>query len=297
MDYGNRITLTWRSQSAIPYRYPFTGSGDESTRPQECLSKGSSIKHASLVKLPKEAQVEKARCLTLAEKKTRKELLKEPDEFISFSSRVIRHARENPKNYAMGAILAVLIVLGVLVWFAYQSHREVASHEMFEKAYQSYEEVARQDSVAKEKLDKVLAQLDDVAKDYGSLPPGEMALLYSGHVLCKKNDYKGALDRYTRMQETTLVRSGLGPLVMYHLAMTRMALEDYDQALVLFDQLSKDNNSPYRREAFSSIAKLYELMNKNKEAVQAYRQYLKMFPEAPDASFVKTRIMDLSAKG
>jgi len=35
-------------------------------------------------------------------------------------------------------------------------------------------------------------------------------------------------------------------------------------------------------------------MGKNKEAVQAYRQYLKMFPQAPDAPFVRTRIADLS---
>lgn len=233
----------------------------------------------------------------MAEKKTRKELLKEPDEFISFSSRVIRHARENPKNYAAGAIVAVLVVLGVLAWFAYRSHQEAASHEAFEKAYQAYEEIAQQESVNPEKLDGVLAQLDQVTKDYGSLPAGEMALLYSGHVLYKKNDYKGALERYSRMQKTNLVKGGLGPLVLYHTAMTRMALKEYDQALVLFDELSKDNNSPYRREAYSSVAKLYELMGKNKEAVQAYRQYLKMFPEAPDAPFVKTRIMDLSAKG
>lgn len=233
----------------------------------------------------------------MAEKKTRKELLKEPDEFISFSSRVIRHARENPKNYAAGAIVAVLVVLGVLAWFAYRSHQQAASHEAFEKAYQAYEEIAQQESVNPEKLDGVLAQLDQATKDYGSLPAGEMALLYSGHVLYKKKDYKGALERYSRMQKTNLVKGGLGPLVLYHTAMTRMALKEYDQALVLFDELSKDNNSPYRREAYSSVAKLYELMGKNKEAVQAYRQYLKMFPEAPDAPFVKTRIMDLSAKG
>ena len=76
-----------------------------------------------------------------------------------------------------------------------------------------------------------------------------------------------------------------------------MALDDYEQAVLIFDQLSKDTNSPYRREAYASIARIYELMNKNKEAVQAYRQYLKIFPEAPDAAFVKSRIADLSKQG
>jgi regulator of sirC expression with transglutaminase-like and TPR domain len=35
-------------------------------------------------------------------------------------------------------------------------------------------------------------------------------------------------------------------------------------------------------------------MGKNKEAVQAYRQYLKMFPEAPDAAYVKGRISEIA---
>jgi predicted negative regulator of RcsB-dependent stress response len=233
----------------------------------------------------------------LAEKKTRKELLKEPDEFISLSSRVIRHARENRKSYVLGAAVAVLMVVVVLAWLAYQTNRETASHEMFEKAYAAYGEVAHQETVSPEKLDKVFGQFDEIVKEYGSLPAGEMSLLYTGHVLYKKGDYKGALERYTRMQKTSLVNKGLGPLVLYHIAMTKIELKQYDQALSLLDELSKDNNSPYRREAYSSIARLYELMGKNKEAVQAYRQYLKMFPEAPDASFVKTKIMDLSAKG
>ena len=83
------------------------------------------------------------------------------------------------------------------------------------------------------------------------------------------------------------MKRGLGSLVLDHIAMTQFALKDYDKAVVLFDQLSKDSNSPYRREAYGMVARVYELMGKNKEAVQAYRQYLKTFPEAPDAAFVK----------
>ncbi len=78
------------------------------------------------------------------------------------------------------------------------------------------------------------------------------------------------------------------------MAMSQLALKEYDKAVVQFDQLSKDVNSPYRREAYGTVARIYELMGKNKEAVQAYRQYLKMFPEAPDSAFVKARIAEIA---
>jgi outer membrane protein assembly factor BamD (BamD/ComL family) len=89
------------------------------------------------------------------------------------------------------------------------------------------------------------------------------------------------------------VASGLDSLVMYHLAMTRLAMKDYEPAKQLFDQLSKDIRSPYRREAFAAIAGIYEAMDKKKEAVQAYRQYLKMFPKAPDEAYIKARMATL----
>jgi predicted negative regulator of RcsB-dependent stress response len=234
-----------------------------------------------------------------AEKKiSRKELLKEPDEFLTSTARAIRYARENPKvvSYSItAAIVVILVALGINV---YLNQRQTRSHELFESAFREYEALAQSpDKITTEKLDKLFTEFDSVAKDYPSLASGEMALLYSGHVLYKKQDYKGALERYNNMQSTSLVKKGLGPLFFYHIAMTRLALNDYEQALVLLEQLSNDTNSPYRREAHASIARIYEMMGKKKEAVQAYRQYLKMFPEAPDEAFIKAKIADLSAHG
>jgi predicted negative regulator of RcsB-dependent stress response len=235
----------------------------------------------------------------VVEKKiTRKELLKEPDEFLTTTGQVVRYVQENPRLVTIGVALVVIAALIAFGVNSYVHHRQVRSQELFEAVQRDYEVAARSSTPATpENLDKLLARFEEIAKDYPSLPAGEMAVLYSGHVLYKKGSYQAALDQYTKMQSSNLVKEGLGPLVLYHMATTRLALKDYDQALTLFDQLSKDINSPYRREAHASIARIYEMMGKNKEAVQAYRQYLKMFPEAPDAAFIKTRIADLSVVG
>ncbi len=233
-----------------------------------------------------------------AKKITRKELLKEPDEFISTSAQIIQYTRQNPKKVLILGLVVAVGLLAAAGFYAYHRQAKLASHELFERAFMEYQmlDVSGQ-APTDEQLDKILAQFETIVKEYPSFPAGEMALLYSGHVLYKKNDFRAALDRYTRMQTTNLVKEGMGPLVLYHTAMTLFVLKDYEQATVLFDQLSKDTNSPYRREAHASIARIYESSGKKKEAVQAYRQYLKMFPEAPDAAFVKFRIAELSAEG
>jgi predicted negative regulator of RcsB-dependent stress response len=235
----------------------------------------------------------------LAEKKlTRKELLKEPDEFLTTTGEVIRFVRANPTTTIVGCLVVIACALAVAGYFAYQKYGNVTSHELFEKAHQEYQVLdhSPQPPTA-EQWDQLAAKFAAVARDYPSFPSGEMALLYEGHVLYKKKDFKGALDLYTKMQSTGLDKSGLGPLVLYHIAMTRMAMNDYEQAAAILDQLSQDTNSPYRREAYVAVARIYESMGKNKEAVQAYRQYLKMFPEAPDAAFVKARIAELAVQG
>jgi predicted negative regulator of RcsB-dependent stress response len=235
----------------------------------------------------------------VAEKKiTRKELLNEPDEFLTTTARAVQFAREKPRSVLLGVVIVVVCLLAAGGVYGLRKHQEARSLQLFEDAFRDYQSLAASVEAPKpEALDKALAHFEAVVKDYASLPAGEMALLYCGHVLYKKEDFKAALERYERMQTTKLARTDLAPLFLYHIAMTRFALKDYDQAQSLFTQLSKDTNSPYRREAFAAIARIYDSMGKGKEAAQAYRQYLKMFPEAPDAAFIRARLSEISAKG
>lgn len=234
----------------------------------------------------------------MAKKVTRKELLKEPDEFISTSAKVIQYIQDNQRSVVVGVAVFLICVVAAAALYGRHQYRQSRSHELFDQAYLEYEKaVSSKTPVTDEQWDKLFKQFDSLAEDYSSFVAGETALLYTGHVLYAKKDYKGALERYRRMKSTRLVEKGLGSLVLYHMAMTSLAMNDFDTALLFFDQLSKDTKSPYQRQALTSIADIYEAMGKNKEAVQAYRQYLKMFPQAPDAPYVKTRIAELSAKG
>lgn len=235
----------------------------------------------------------------MAEKKiSRKELLKEPDEFLTTSAKAVMYAQENPRRVVFGAAVILVCVLVAAGLYLVRKNQETKSERLFDQAFQQYQAITfAPEEPSAEKLDKILSEFELVAKDYSSLPAGEMAVLYSGHVLYRKKDFKGALEMYERMQSTKIARTGLEALVLYHMAMTRFALKDYEKAEALFTQLSKDPNSPYRREAFAAIARIYESMAKNKEAAQAYKQYLKMFPEAPDAAFIRARLAELSAQG
>jgi predicted negative regulator of RcsB-dependent stress response len=234
----------------------------------------------------------------LAEKKiSRRDLLKEPDEFMTWTARTVQYFRDNPRQASTAVSVAFAVVLVVLAYYAYNQHQKSAAHDLFEKAYSDYQRTSLlPEAEQPQKWDKCLAAFEQTAANYGSLPQGELATLYSGHVLYNKGDYKAAAERYEKMQSTALAVKGLGNLATYHLAMTRMAMGDNEQAVLLFDKLTKNTSSPYRRESYASIAKIYLTTGKTKEALQAYKQYLKMFPQAPDAAFVRAKIAGLAGE-
>lgn len=235
----------------------------------------------------------------LAEKKvSRKELLKEPDEFLTTTGMIIRYAWENPRKVIAVSVSFVVCLLAALGFYMYHQQQLARSFSELDQAIRSYDSVQSETSpTTKEKLTTLLVQFEKIASEYQSFPAGELALLYAGHVRYHMDDYKGALEYYERAHNTKLVRGGLGQLVTYHLAMTRLALKDYDQARILFTQLSAESESPYRREAAVALARIYEVTGQYKEATQAYKQYLKMFPEAPDAPFIRARLAELANQG
>ncbi len=231
----------------------------------------------------------------MAEKKlSRKELLNEPDEFISTTSQVIKFTKENPNILVSLVIVLILALVIGMGYYTYQSRKEARGHEFFQIAVRNFEkEAASANQPAKETLEKLLAEFDLIAKDYSGYVSGDLAILYSGHVLYKGAMYDKALDKYSKALSTSLAKHGFGPLVQYNIAQTLFALNNYDKAITLFEQFARDTTSPYRREAHVRIARIYEAMGKNKEAAQAYKQYLKIFPEAPDVDFVRARIAQL----
>lgn len=235
----------------------------------------------------------------MAEKKiSRKELLNEPDEFLTFSSQAIRYFQEHGQQAIMGVVIVIVVVAGVLGYFWYQKRQDIASHELFQRASAAYlAAMTAPTSPSEETLNRLFEEFNRIAAQYSSYPAGEMALLYTGHVLYQKKDYQAALEKYEKMKSTGLMGKSLASLVGYHIAETLFQLKEYDRAVQVFEQLIQETDSPYRREAYGAIARIYELTGKKKEAVQAYRQYLKVFPEAPDAAFVKARIADLAVQG
>ena len=92
----------------------------------------------------------------MAEKKPRrKELLKEPDEFITWSARAVAFTRNNPRTIGLAASLIVVVGLASLAYYGYQNRRQSAAHEMLESAVRTYEILSVSENSKRYKLIRI----------------------------------------------------------------------------------------------------------------------------------------------
>lgn len=74
----------------------------------------------------------------MAKRKYTRKQLRQPDEFISFWSRVVEVARDNAPRVVVTILVAILIVAGVWTWSYFSDARAARATEGFTKAFEIY---------------------------------------------------------------------------------------------------------------------------------------------------------------
>ncbi|MCB2191210.1 MAG: hypothetical protein KQI62_06565 [Deltaproteobacteria bacterium] len=165
----------------------------------------------------------------------RKKLLKEPDEFITLSDRVIRWSKENLNKVLWGATVVALIVAAALGLKTYFDWREQTAATELAAVMSGYA-AAVEGKLDKDQSAKLATDLAKVTDDYGSTPAGMQA------------------------------RLALGDL--------RLGLSQWDQAQQVFEALTQEGDlgADLAPLAFHGLGQALEGKKKYKDAVQAYEQ-------------------------
>ena len=117
-----------------------------------------------------------------------------------------------------------------------------------------------------------------VISKYGGTPSGNLAKLYAGETYLQLGDYNNALkylkdfDGNGAVQTQALVYGLMGD-ALSELKKNDEALENYKKAGTTFEQ-----NQALSSEYLFRAASLYEVMGKNKEAIELFQQLKDKFP-------------------
>jgi tetratricopeptide (TPR) repeat protein len=225
-----------------------------------------------------------------AVKKTRKELLKEPDEFITFSSRLLGliATYKDAIVYALYAVMLAVAAFSAYVW--YSGRQEAAAAQELGQALAKYDRLRAETSPAKA-LPEVAEDFRRLISSYGNRSNGNIARLLYANLCYEAGDFKQAAEFY----ENSLTRFTDDPLMLFQikrsLGYAHERLKDYATAVSYFEQaLAAAAEKNLQDDVLFHLGDLYARLGNPQKSAEAFNRLLTEHKDSIYFNMVRERV-------
>ncbi|MBW2065769.1 MAG: tetratricopeptide repeat protein [Deltaproteobacteria bacterium] len=227
----------------------------------------------------------------MAKKKiSRKELLKKPDEFLTFSARAILYARQHAgKLKLLGAVVvaAILVYAGTNTYLKYVDKK---GQETYNAAYNRLIKGLQGEKPNLEELAKSEQLFRKVMDEYGLSKSSGLALAELGYIKFTKGEYDEAISLYSSYMEEISGDWYYKSLAILALGACYEAKGDVRKAVDVLEPTSAGPGSFLKGQAMLGLSRLYELMGRDDRAEKVLEEFSEMFPSSPYLPFVRARL-------
>ena len=234
----------------------------------------------------------------MAKKKrlTRKQLLKEPDEFLTFSAKAIRFGAEHrkPISYASIALVVVVLAVALLHYFSNLSQRE--AYAVFEQGLDQYMGQASGDQ-SHHFQERAKAAFAELLRRYPSTRAAELSLPLYADISYADGAYDEAIKLYQRALEFLSEDDILQRLIWNGLAYAYEGKKDYNTAAQYFKKITDAEGIFLKADAYFNLGRMYEAMDNQEGARQAYEDVVKDYPGAVNFQVAKEKLERLKGQG
>ncbi|MFQ5693649.1 MAG: tetratricopeptide repeat protein [Nitrospinota bacterium] len=195
--------------------------------------------------------------------------LKQPDEFITLTSRAIKYVQIHRARVVAAVVGVLLIVVLVVAYRQYRTRQEDKAAVLVSQATEAFAKDPTQS-----------APFERVLRAYPGTQGARLARLYLGHVFYRRGEADkaakvyGALVEDSATQEPILSRAILGQ------GYALIALKRCEEAETAFGRLSSAQPLS-QQEAFLAVGRCFELRGDRQAAFERYRQFAQKFPASP----------------
>jgi len=204
---------------------------------------------------------------------TRKEI-KQPDQFVSSSVRVIAWTKDHTKYLLYGA-LGVIVVVGLVVgWAMWQKQQRQQAEVLLHEAVKGLNSADK--SARKSASEQALGHFQHITQRYRSTPAAALAYWYLGHLHFEQGDYTAALAAYEQARRLLPTdRERLLPaLVRLNMGYAQESAGAYNDALASFEAVLQSSVDWLHGEAFLGIGRCYERLGATEKALDTYSRAL-----------------------
>jgi len=227
--------------------------------------------------------------MAAATKKTRKELLKEPDEFITLSSRLLGIIATY-KNLIGTISLGVLIVAAAVsghVW--YSGWQESKAAAQLSQALARYERL-RTEGPQDRAVQEVAEEFRRILADYGSRSNGNIARVLFANLYYQAGDFKRAAELYQSslagFKDDSLMRFQL----MRSLGYAYEGLKDDATAISYFEQALSSDQKNLQDDVLFHLGELYARQGNAQKSTEAFNRLMTDHQDSIYVNMVRERV-------
>ncbi|UCD77698.1 MAG: tetratricopeptide repeat protein [Desulfobacterales bacterium] len=223
-------------------------------------------------------------------KKTRKELLKEPDEFITLSGKLIRFAVEHKTalTYAVAIIIGLAVIISGIRFFSIRGENKAAA--LLDKSLTKYESLKNEKKSPQESYSAVSSDFQLILSKYSSKESGKIARLTFANICYNAGNYEQAIELYKTSLEDFEKHPLIHNQVLGSLGYAWEQLNDYATAVVYFEKLAASPEPIMRAEALYHLGWLYDKLGQTDKSQAAYNKILSDHPDFIYLDLVKERM-------
>lgn len=222
-------------------------------------------------------------------KKTRKELLKEPDEFLTFSSKLIKLAIDykTQLTYALVAILVLAVIISGFRFFSIRAEKNAAA--LLDKSMSKYNSI-KAEKKPDEVYSEVSADFQFILDKYNGKESAKLARLIFANISYDAGDYKQAVELYKKALKDFADYPMIHEQILSGLGYAHEQQEDYTGAVGYFEKISAAPEAILRDEALYHLGRLYDKLGETEKSREAYNKILTDHQDFIYIDLVKERL-------
>lgn len=215
----------------------------------------------------------------MAKKVTRKQLLKEPDEFITFTGKLIRLVSTYQKQITIviGIVVSVFLIISIVKF--YTNRMENNAFTLLNQANDKYSAVLSSQD-ASTALKEVEKDFEYILSEYSGYQGGKIARVNYAAYCYRAGEYDKASSLYT----TALKDFGKNPsyqnLILNGLGYSYKAKKDYENSVKYFEMIASSKIPMLKDEALFNLSKLYLILGKKSKSIEVLNTIVSDYPES-----------------
>lgn len=222
----------------------------------------------------------------------RKKLLKEPDEFLTLSARMVNWGKENSRLLILVGTAAIVVLGAVVGIQAYLSYRNNTAAEALAAVFPHYQATLTgqadpaQAKTAREGLEKV-------AQTYGASPSGQQARLALANLLLQTGDYEQSAKVFLDLSDDADLPAPILPLALMGVGQALEGSKKFTEAAEAYASAAKAGGPALANSLALDQARVLEAAGEKEAAVGIYRRLAGEGKDRNLALLAKLRLANL----